>query len=262
MGILGHMESIKTFDELAELYEPLTDWPRRLANEEPFYRRLFSETGVGSVLDAACGTGHHAAMFHSWGMRVEGADLSRAMIDRARAAFGENDSLRWRVRAFDRHVVSPDVFDAAICVGNSLALASDEATARRAIGAMLAAVRPGGLLIVHLLNPWRLPDGAVQWQKCKRVERQDEKELLVLRGIHRHGRGARLELLAVDLSDARILHAESTSLLCFEAEELQGMALEAGAAKVELFGDYQRRPYDRTQSADLIMVVWRNEYRQ
>ena len=73
------------FDDLADVYEAMIDWPKRLAHEEPFYRRLFERLGARSVLDVACGTGRHAAMFHSWGLRVEGADLSPAMIDRARS---------------------------------------------------------------------------------------------------------------------------------------------------------------------------------
>ena len=37
-----------------------------------------------------------------------------------------------------------------------------------AIRQMLAAVRPGGVLVVQLLNLWRLPDGPCVWQKCQR----------------------------------------------------------------------------------------------
>ena len=131
------------FDDFADAYEAMIDWPKRLAHEEPFYRRLFDRLGAGSVIDVACGTGHHAAMFHSWGLRVEGADLSPAMIDRAKANFGQPQGLNWTVRGFDEPVEpvtaskgtvpfslgrklgqSPaESFDAAVCIGNSLALA-------------------------------------------------------------------------------------------------------------------------------------------
>jgi SAM-dependent methyltransferase len=157
------------FDDFADAYEAMIDWPKRLAHEEPFYRRLFDRLGVASVLDVACGTGQHAAMFHSWGLRVEGADLSAAMIDRARAKYGEPHGLRWTVRGFDQPVKSAEPFDVAICVGNSLALAPDAATVERAIRQMLAAVREGGAIVVQVLNLWRLPDGPCVWQKCRRV---------------------------------------------------------------------------------------------
>ena len=116
------------FDDLADIYEAMIDWPKRLAHEGPFYRRLFDRLGVASVVDVACGTGHHAAMFHDWGLRVEGADLSPAMIERARQTFGEPPGLRWVVRGFDEPIAPAEPFDAAVCVGNSLALAPDVAT--------------------------------------------------------------------------------------------------------------------------------------
>ena len=147
----------------------MIDWPKRLAHEEPFYRRLFQRLGARSVLDVACGTGRHAAMFHGWGLRVEGADLSPAMIDRARTRFGQPDGLRWAVRAFDQPTPKTEPFDVAVCVGNSLALAPDMATVERAIRQMLAAVRSGGAIVIHVLNLWHLPDGPCVWQKCLRA---------------------------------------------------------------------------------------------
>ena len=96
-----------TFNELADIYEAMIDWPKRLAAEGPFYRRWFQQAGVKRVIDVACGTGHHAAMFHDWGLEVEGADLSPAMIQRARAAFGEPPGLHWAVRGFDGRFPPP-----------------------------------------------------------------------------------------------------------------------------------------------------------
>ncbi|MCR4415548.1 MAG: class I SAM-dependent methyltransferase, partial [Thermoguttaceae bacterium] len=136
MGLLA-------FDDLSDVYEAMIDWPKRLANETPFFRRLFDAVQARSVLDVACGTGHHAAMFHSWGLRVEGADASPRMIERCRARFGESDRLGFVVRSFDQLAAAPEPFDAVICVGNSLALAPDAATAGRAVAAMFGAVRPG-----------------------------------------------------------------------------------------------------------------------
>jgi SAM-dependent methyltransferase len=245
------------FDDLADVYEAMIDWPKRLAHEEPFYRRLFDRVGVGSVIDVACGTGRHAAMFHRWGLRVEAADLSPAMIDRARKAFGQPPNLHWTVRPFDRPITLVAPFDAAICVGNSLALAADASTAQRAIRQMLAAVRAGGLVVVQVLNLYRLPDGPCVWQKCRRMTRPGPAldDLLILKGVHRCGDHGYVDLVAVNLSGDVTMRSELTPLLGFEASELEGMARSAGAQKVSLFGGYQDEPYDRPQSVDLLMVA-------
>ncbi|MGD0898212.1 MAG: class I SAM-dependent methyltransferase, partial [Thermoguttaceae bacterium] len=199
------------FQHLTDIYEAMIDWPKRLSGEEPFYRRWFAEAGVKNVLDAACGTGRHAAMFHSWGLRVEGADLSPNMIDRARAAFGQSDGLRWTVRGFDEPAGPPDSFDAALCVGNSLALAPDAATARRALGRMFEAVRPGGLVVVQVLNFWRLEDGPCLWQKCLRTT-LPQGDALLLKGVRRSGSRGFVDLVVMRPEGGPPVFSESVPL--------------------------------------------------
>ncbi|MEN6451858.1 MAG: class I SAM-dependent methyltransferase [Thermoguttaceae bacterium] len=247
------------FDDLADVYDAMIDWPKRLQRETPFYRRLFDEASVGSVVDVACGTGRHAALFHSWGLTVEGADLSPVMIERSAARFGRPAGLRWVVRGFEEPIAEGRPFDAAVCVGNSLALASDLAAAERAIGQMLAAVREGGLVVVQVLNLWRLPEGPCQWQKCQRVSvsaaGEPSIETIVLKGVHRWASHGCLELAVVEPATGRLLKTESTPLLAIEASELERMALNAGARAVALFGGYDGQPYDRRESVDLVMVA-------
>lgn len=242
------------FSDLTGVYEAMVDWPKRLANEEPFYRRLFERAGVRRVLDAACGTGWHAGMFAAWRLRVEGADISEEMIARAKARFGESPRLRWVVRGFHQPVAPAKPFDAAICVGNSLALASDLATVRQAIRELFYAVRSGGVVVVHVLNLWRLPNGPCVWQKCKRAE-LPAGDMLILKGVHRRDSQGFVDLVLVGYQQASLVHSESVPFLGLEAGELEAMARDAGAAKVEFFGDYQESPYDRQKSMDLLMVA-------
>jgi glycine/sarcosine N-methyltransferase len=240
------------FQDLTDVYEAMIDWPKRLAHEGPFYRRLFEQHDIRSVIDVACGTGRHAAMFHSWDLRVEGADVSPAMIDRARASFGQPVGLRWAVRGFDEPIAPAEPFDAAVCVGNSLPLASDMATVQRAIGQMLAAVRGGGVIVVHALNLWHLPDGPCVWQKCRPAILPDG-EVLIVKGVHRCGAHGYVELIVAGLAGA--LHTESVPLLGLEAAELESMARAAGAGEVFFFGGYENQPYDCQASVDLLMVA-------
>lgn len=243
-----------TFDAHADVYEAMIDWPKRLAHEEPFYRRLFERIGVRSLVDVACGTGRHAAMFHSWGLSVEGADVSPEMIRRARESFGEPAGLGWVVRGFDEPIRAAAPLDAALSIGNSLALAPDMATVERAIHQMLAAVRPGGLIVVHVLNLWRLADGPCLWQKCKRVALPRGDSLLI-KGVHRAGSRGYVELIVASLAEAGEMTTDTISFLGLEAKELEAAARQAGATRVECFGGYRDEPYDRQASTDLILVA-------
>lgn len=244
----------KLFGDLTDVYEALVDWPRRLAREEPFYRHWFERCHVRRVLDTACGTGQHAVMFHRWGLAVEGADVSAAMIERARDRYGEPHGLQWAVRSFDQPGGANELFDAAICAGNSLALACDRATVQRALQRMLEAVRPAGLVVVHLLNLWRLPDGPCVWQKCQRVQRPPD-EVLAVKGVHRNGRRGFVDLVVTDLAGQLAMITESVPLLGLEAEELARLVRAAGASSAEFFGGYEGEPYARQTSVDLIMVA-------
>ncbi|HOB74427.1 MAG TPA: class I SAM-dependent methyltransferase [Phycisphaerae bacterium] len=245
----------QAFDDFSDAYEAMIDWPRRLAHEEGFYRRLFDEVRARSVLDVACGTGRHAAMFHSWGLTVEGADISPAMIERCRERFGESQTLRWVVRGFDQPHPEPASFDVAICVGNSLALAGDEAAVAAALRQMLAAVRPGGRVLIHVLNLWRLPDGPAQWQKCVRAS-LPEGESLIVKGVHRAGSTGYVNMIVarLDLSEPR-MRTECVPFVGLEAAGLEAMLGCAGATRIETYGAWHMQPYDREQSPDLIMVA-------
>jgi SAM-dependent methyltransferase len=242
------------FNDMTDIYEAMTDWPKRLANEGQFYRRLFERVGVQSVVDVACGTGRHAAMFHSWGLRVEGADISENMLRRARANFGEPANLRWVLREFNQPIQPPEPFDAAICVGNSLALVPNIAIVERAAQEMLAAVRTGGVVVLHVLNLWRLPDGPCVWQKCKPAT-LERGEALIVKGVHRAGTRGYVDLIIAPLDAAAKMQTESVPLLGLEADKLAETLQSAGASKVQTFGDYQEQPYNRDSSVDLIVVA-------
>lgn len=242
------------FDDLSDIYDAMVDWPRRLANEAPLYRKLFDRCRARRALDAACGTGRHAAQFSQWGLSVEGADASPAMIDKARALHGERPTLRWVVRPFEQPALASEPFDVAICVGNSLALAPDVAAVERAVDHLLAAVRDGGLILLHVLNLWRLREGPCYWQQKWRRVRRGSEDWLVLKGIHRWGTRGFLELVVARPGE-ETPRTESTPLLALEPDFLHQTVLRAGGRDVRLHGDYQGRPYDRGQSVDLILIA-------
>lgn len=269
------------FDHLTDIYDAMIDWPKRLAAEEPFYRQWFQQAGAKRVLDAACGTGRHAAMFHGWGLDVEGADVSPAMVERARTTFSEPPGLCWTVRGFDQSVDAPGTWDAVVCVGNSLALAPDRETVGRAVRQMMLALRPGGVLLVQVLNLWRLADGPCLWQRSLRTqlcssrsgvrssvaaghdensdgltaEREEYGEVLILKGVHRSGGRGFVELAVIDPRDGALVAHESPEFLGLEENDLQAAAAQSGAAKVRFFGGYSGQPYDRATSIDLVMVA-------
>lgn len=244
------------FDDLTDVYEAMIDWPKRLTAEGAFLKRLFEQAQVQRVADVACGAGKHAAMFHTWGLEVEGSDISPNMIDRARASFGEPAGLRWAVRGFDQPAAAAGTLDAVVCLGNSLSLAPNRPAAADAVGQMLRAVRPGGLVIVSVLNLWKLPDGPMVWQKIVR-QPVAGRPMLILKGVHRSGDTGWVELVVVPDDPSAGHRTHSVPFLGLTADELTDAARPL-AASIEFFGGPQGKPYDPATSGDLVMVATRS----
>jgi SAM-dependent methyltransferase len=209
---------------------------------------------VKQIADVACGTGRHAAMFHSWGLEVEGSDISPKMIARARETFGEPGGLRWIVRGFDQPIAANGSFDAVVCLGNSLALAPNAAAASQALRHMFSATRVGGVVIVHVLNLWKLPPGPCVWQKITR-KTMARGRVLIIKGVHRCQHEGFVELVVAADGDNDEVRTHSVRFLGLTTTELQTVARESAAIDVEFFGGYKNEPYEAEASTDLIMVA-------
>lgn len=245
-----------TFDTDPRVYEALVNWTKRLHNESSLLRDLVHRANARRILDAACGTGHHAAMFHSWGLDVEAADISPAMLNMARQLHGQPPRLRWVERGFTDRVETQEPFGLVVCIGNSLALVptADQVTA--ALENMLGCVCTGGAVIVQVLNLWRLPDGPCVWQKFVRTQVAGST-VAVAKGVHRAGQRGYVDVVITPLTDDSPPQAKSVPLLGLRAEFLSQAAQQAGACRVELFGDYHGHDYGEESSADLIVIAWK-----
>ena len=126
---------------------------------------------------------------------------------------------------------------------------------------MLAGVRQGGAVVVHVLNVWALPDGPCVWQKNVQVELQGRR-FLVVKGVHRCGGRAYVDLLVQPLEGEGQRRAESVPFVGLRAEDLGQHARDHGAATVAFFGGYGGQPYDPDKSTDLIMVGRAVAFRQ
>jgi hypothetical protein len=80
---LGRIGTVDGYRAWASTYDS-EDNPL-IALEEPIVRQIVDGLPVGSALDAACGTGRHAAYLAARGHRVVGVDSSPDMLAYARA---------------------------------------------------------------------------------------------------------------------------------------------------------------------------------
>lgn len=254
--------SSPAFDLAPGLYASLVDWPRRLEREAPFFRAQFDAVGARSVLDVACGTGHHAAMFASWGLDVTGIDASPAMIEFCHAEHGTSARLRWQVGRLEEPGQPDARYDEVVCIGNSLSILPSQDAVRLALNEMRRVLKPGGAVVVHVLNLWRLPDGPIQWQKLVQVSADQDASGTIatgdgylLKGVHRVGDRGFVNVVLHDSAGSPNRQTMSTPLLALDGEQLSSALASAGFAGVTLLGNYAGEPYRWAESADLIAVA-------
>ena len=117
------------------------------------------------LLDATCGPGLYAVAFAQRGVEVTGVDFGPAAIDYARS-LAEKEGVaglchffQEDVRAFD---FGHDRFDAALFIYGQLAVFPRE-EAQRLLAAVAAALRPGGRLVVELLEQEKVDKRDSRW---------------------------------------------------------------------------------------------------
>ena len=129
------------------MWAPRYDGPNpAIETEEPVFRGLVADSRPGVALDAACGTGRHAAILSSLGWKVIGVDATDAMLERARAKVPDATFQSGRLEALP---VETESIDLVVC---GLALCHVEDLTP--VYAEFARVfRPDGRLITTDMHP-------------------------------------------------------------------------------------------------------------
>lgn len=246
-------------------YDRFVDWKKRLDREAPFFRLLFSEHETRSVIDVGCGTGRHAVLFASWGMDVTGVDPDPTMLAKAREHAAETrSSTRFLEGGFGGvAALGLAKADAVTCTGNALPHVEGLEGLRAAIRDFAAVVRPGGVVVLSLLNHDRLIGQRIR-SIAPVVRDDDEGTWVFLRIMDYVEGGIRFDFATVhrpvggweddapwDVVSRRSLHtAIPSSLLVGELEA-------AGFGTVRLFGDHTGKAFDPAKDETVIVTAVR-----
>ncbi len=104
------------------------------------------------VLDLCCGTGRHAVPLAKAGLQVTGLDMSEEYLAHARSAAREAEVKVRFVQGDMREIPFRGEFDAVVNMFTAFGYFDSEADDQRVIDGAASALRPGGRLLLDLLN--------------------------------------------------------------------------------------------------------------
>ncbi len=233
------------YEGLSEVYDAL--FPVSAA-QRSLFDSLLSAGTVRRVADAGCGSGAQLLHFAAAGLSCIGFDPDPAMVELARKKLAPYPGARVEIGGF---ADAPRLFsgapDLVLCLGNSLVHVPQE-EARRFIGAVAAALSPGGGFLLQILNyerlhrqdivdlpPMATEDGEVEFRR--RYAWEGERRLRFLTSLRIAG-----------AEGPRIVRNE-IFLYPLYPEELWESLSEAGFPAIRYYGDFARSEFSLESEA-------------
>jgi SAM-dependent methyltransferase len=247
-------------------YDRFVNWERRLAYELPFIEAQLQAAGARRVLDVACGTGQHALALARRGYEVVGADLSAAMIERARengAALGDAaGQASFVVAGFGELSGAGDVLggelDALVCLGSSLPHVLTEADLLATLVDWHSVLRPGGLALVQNRNMDAVLARRDRWMPVQQRAAGD-REWLFLRFYDFDGDGLTFNVVILERSagEGWRQRMDATRLAPWRREQLVAAFSQAGFGEIASYGDMTGGAFDELSSGNLVLTARR-----
>ena len=185
------------FDVYAHEYDLMTDARSREKMHDKEVRAIIEKFAPGKVLDAGCATGLTSMLFARRGVETVGLDRSRKMLEQAQEKFREKDyPLTFKFGHFEKIPKSLlRKFDLVVCLANSISGVGTLAGLNRSLRNFHEALRPGGTLLLQLLNYRALKDG-----ELKPVKVTENGGIVHARMTERRGKSFCLYVVRIDLN--------------------------------------------------------------
>lgn len=255
------------YADVAQIYDRMIRWERRLKVEEPLFAELWRRSGARTVLDASCGSGRHLALFQRQGLVASGADASAAMLALAREQLAAIPEPQRPPLVHATWAELPrkinDRFEAVLCLGNSLPYVTDSAERRASLAGLWSRVTPGGLLLIQFRNFARMRAAGERFLPLSQaVDRAAGMETVCLRQYEWHAATVDFNVIFLsrplgDPEAAWNLRTWTTPLATLDAAEVAG-ELRALGAEVEVHGSLalEAGGIDPAGADDVVLLAW------
>ncbi|MHC4779800.1 MAG: class I SAM-dependent methyltransferase [Planctomycetota bacterium] len=240
-------------EKFLTFFDRFVKWPLRLKKEGPFVTDYLEQGGAKTVVDAGAGTGRHAAYLALKGYRVTATDLAPTMIEEtARYAAQVGAELETIQCGFEELADRVEgERDAVICLGNSICMLPDLNAVERAVAAFAGVLKPGGLLLMHLLNYVGLRG------RNKRISRPTPLEGggVLVKFFDLEPGATRVNFLSLTEPEPGKWKSEHqfAPLLPLSRGEMESVLTRCGFSELQAFGGADGSAYETETSYDLFL---------
>ena len=224
--------------------------------QKDFFRNIFNDHGVKTVLDVACGTGEQLEGFAEMGFKVHGLELEEAMVEliREKPLCRSGDITVKSGNMLQTSELFPGPYDAVLCIGNSLVHLNGMEEISQVIKSMAGVLRPGGLVVIQIVNYDRILDNQVT--SLGPIETADENGTpITFERLYDLGTLPDAIQFNTTLSVGNHTLSSSIPLFPLRSNQLLDLAAEAGFINPRLLGGYDLSPFSHQTEGCILAAV-------
>ena len=242
------------YNQIADSYDEMTNLDSRMDNIRRFIDRIKARYELSSAVDVACGIGRHAVVMSQMGIRAVGADMSAAMLQKAQAfakqAGVQTQWINCPMQELSQHI--KEKFDIVLCLGNSLPHILSQDDLDKTISGFAQILRPGGILLIQLLNYHRILKDK---KRIVAVTRNNNNEYIRFYDFLRDL--LQFNLLRIKWEGTKSKHTlSSTILFPYAFDILQRVLQEHKFSTINIYSDLDFNSFDEDNSPNLVIEAY------
>ncbi len=202
-----------------------------------------------SVLDAGCGPGRISVELSMLGLDVTGVDMIQPYLDAARETALDEETDIELIKADLRTFCRPEQYDAAVNLFTSFGYCATQEEDLKIVENILRSLKPGGTFILECVSR----ETAIRYYTDGEWFERAGKTVLTDFSVVGAWEGLRSRWILIDKDGKRMEHEFVQRL--YSAPELRDRLLRMGFSKAEIYGGFERQPYDQNARTMVLVAV-------
>lgn len=217
-----------------------------------FFTKRFSQHGVDSVVDVACGSGNYLQALAEKNYQMTGIDLDPAMVKSAQAKSRTNNLDYPVVQGDMRNLdtILAEKFDALICMGNSLVHLIGKEEILNALYGFYSRLNDEGILIIQTINYDRIIEQNIN--ALPTIENEEIGLSFERKYDYRPTEGIVYFNTVLTVSEGR--YQNSIPLYPLIKNDLVDMIQKSGFSHWDLYGGFDEKPWTPSSYATVVVA--------